>query len=273
MFPSADQEQLNLAKTERPYDFSPLPQESCVVLVKEEPHSSQVEGNNNISSQLPDNTSSNLFESANGLFMDIIYYGGLLIITAFLLYRGCRYIINIRFLYPSPLLETNSLTISNLNISDSNLVGIWDVYITFGHSMDNYAEITYYKFLAGSIYYKQVSNIHARNNLLAKAKAMTFDVREKEHSRVHLEFKNTGLEAGQPCLEDQVIKEINNEVENGIMDFSLEIAVQAEFEKWGKLWSGLDSNRIDRYCWDLTAGINRVTGKGRLINVMAVFCD
>ncbi|OMP09996.1 hypothetical protein COLO4_04926 [Corchorus olitorius] len=212
MFPSADQEQLNLAKADRPYDFSPLPQESCVVQIKEEPHSSQVEGNNNIFAQLPDSTSSDLFESANRLFMDIIYYAGLLIVTTVLLYRGCWYIINIRFLYPSPLLETNSLTISNLNIFDSNLVGIWDVYITFGHSMDNYAEVTYYNFLAGSIYYKQVNNTHARNNLFAKAKAMAFGVQQKEHSRVHLEFANTGLEVGQSGLVDQVIKEINNDV-------------------------------------------------------------
>ncbi|OMP12303.1 hypothetical protein COLO4_03320 [Corchorus olitorius] len=178
------------------------------------------------------------------------------------------------FLVSSPLLETNSLTISNLNISESNLVGIWDVNITFGHSMDDYAEVTNYNILAGSIYYKQVSNIHARNNLLAKAKAMSFYVREKEHTRVQLEFKKAGLEAKRPGLEDEAIKEINKEFENGVMNFSLEIVVQAEFEKWGKIWTGLDSYRIGcRYCWDIVAGIDRVSRKGRLLDAMAAFCD
>ncbi|OMO62161.1 hypothetical protein COLO4_33193 [Corchorus olitorius] len=262
MFPSVDQKQLDFAKGDRPYDFSPLPQETCVVPIKEEAHSPQSEENKNVSSQ-PD-TSSNLVESTNKLFMEIMYYVGLSIIMVVLLYRGCRYIINIHFLYPSPLLETNSLTISNLNISESNLVGIWDVNITFGHSMDDYAEVTNYNILAGSIYYKQVSNIHARNNLLAKAKGMSFYVREKEHTRVQLEFKNTGLEAKRPGLEDEMIKEINKELENGVMNFSLEIVVQAEFEKWGKIWTGLDFYRIGRrYCWDIVAGIDRISKKGR----------
>ncbi|OMP04787.1 hypothetical protein COLO4_09301 [Corchorus olitorius] len=253
--------------------FHLLPQEACVVPINEEHHSSQSEENKNDSSQL--DTSSNLFESANRFFMEIVYYTGLLITMAVLLYRGCQYKINIPFLYPSPLLETNTLTISNLNISDSNLAGIWDVNIMFGHSTDDYAEVTYYNIVAGSIYYKQENNArHARNNLLAKADAMTFYVREKKHARVHLEFKNTGFEAREPGLEDEVIKEINKELANGVLNFSLEIMVQAKFEKLGKIWSGLGSNnRIVRYCWDLMAGINRVIGKGRLMDAMTVFCD
>ncbi|OMO52110.1 hypothetical protein COLO4_37410 [Corchorus olitorius] len=233
MIPSyGEKKQLNFAKGDRPYDFSPLAQEACIVPITE-PHSSQSEENKNDSSQ--PHTSSNLFESANKLFMEIMYYIGLLIIMAVLLNKGCRYIINIHFLYPSPLLETNSLTISNLNISNSNLVGIWDVNITFGHSMDDYAEVTYYNILTGSIYYKQVSNIHERNNLLAKTNAMTFYVREKEHTRVLLEFKDTGLEVGQQGFEDEVINEINQEFVIGVMNFSLEMVLQAKFEKWGKI--------------------------------------
>ncbi|OMO96828.1 hypothetical protein COLO4_15065 [Corchorus olitorius] len=273
MFPPADEKkQLNLAKGDHPYDFSPLPQEvNCVVLIKEESHSSQSEENKNVSSQ-PD-TSSNLFESANKLFMEILYYVGLLMIMAILLYRGYMYIINIHFAYPSPLLETKSLTISNLNISNSNLVGIWNANFTFGHSMDDYAEVTYYKILSGSIYYKQVNNLHARNNLLAKANATTFNVRQKEYTRVYLEFENIRLEVDQPALEDQVIKEISKEVENGVMHFSLEIVVEAEFQKWGKIRSGLESYKIGRYCWDIMAGIDRFRGKGRLMAAMAAFCD
>ncbi|OMP04792.1 hypothetical protein COLO4_09298 [Corchorus olitorius] len=274
MIPLAgEKKQLNFSKGDLPYGFSPLSQEACVVPIKEELHSSQSEENKSNSSQ--PNTSLNLFQSANRLFMTIMYYIGLLIIMVVLLYRGCQYIINIHFLYPSPLLETSSLTISNLNISDSNLVGIWDVNITFGHSMDDYAEVTYYNIVASSIYYKQENNAHhASNNLLAKANAMAFNVLEKEHARVHLEFKNTGFKAGQPGFEDEVIEEIKKELANGVLNFSLEIVVQAEFEKLGKIWSSLDSNyRIGRYCWDLTAGIDKVTRKGRLIDAMAVFCD
>ncbi|OMP05706.1 hypothetical protein COLO4_08616 [Corchorus olitorius] len=270
MLPLADQKQLNLAKGDCPYDFSPLPQDACVVPIKEElPNSdSQAEENKNVSSSEPD-PSSILYESGTrGLLMEITHWAGLLIIMAIVLYR---HIVNINFMYPPPLLETNSLTISNINISDSNLVGIWDVNITFGHSVDDYAEITYYNLIAGFIYYKQESK--ARNNLLAGANAMRFFVRPKEHSRVHLEFKNVGLETGKPGLEDQVMKEINNEIENGVLHFSLELVVEAEFQKWRKIWLGLHSNRFRRYCWDLMAGIDRVAGKGRLIHVMAVSCD
>ncbi|OMP05709.1 hypothetical protein COLO4_08619 [Corchorus olitorius] len=271
MIPSAgEKKQLNLAKGNCPYDFSPLPQESCVVPINEEPHiSSHAEENENVSSQLPI-TFSNMFELTP--FMEITYYGGLLIFMAFSLYEGYQYIINIDFMYPPPLLETKSFAISNLNISDSNLVGIWDANFTFGHSMDDYADVTRYKILAGSIYYKQENNLHARNYVLAKANATTFNVRQKEYARVHLEFTNVGFEAEQPGLEDQVIKEISKEAENGVMNFLLEMLVEAEFQKGGKIWSGLDFNGI-RYCWELMAGIDKVTRKGKLIHAKAVFCD
>ncbi|OMO84631.1 Germin [Corchorus capsularis] len=271
MIPSAgEKKQLNLAKGDRPYDFSPLPQESCVVPINEPHVSSQAEENKNVSSQLPI-TSSNMFESEN-TFMEITYYGGLLIFMAIFLYEGYRYIINIDFMYPPPLLETKSFAISNLNISDSNLVGNWDAYFTFGHSMDDYVDVTHYKILVGSIYYKQDNNLHAMNNVLAKANATTFNVRQKEYARVHLKFTNVGFEAEQPGLEDQAIKEISKEAENGVMNFALEILVGAEFQKGGKIWSGLDFNGI-RYCWELMAGIDKVTGKGKLIHAKAVFCD
>ncbi|OMP05707.1 hypothetical protein COLO4_08617 [Corchorus olitorius] len=260
-----------MAKGDRPYDFSPLVQEAnYVVPMNEEPYSSQSEENENVSSQ-PD-TSSNLFESANRLFIEIVYFAGILMIMAILLYCVCLYIINIHFDYPRPLLETKSLVISSLNISDSNSIGIWDANFTFGHSMNDYAEVTYYKILRGFIYYKQVSNLHARSDLLATAKATTFNVRQKEYTRVHLEFKTTKSEVGQPTLEDQVIKEISKEVENGVMHFSLEIVVEAEFQKWGKIWPGSETYGYGTswYGWDIVAGIDRVTEKGRLMAAMPI---
>ncbi|OMP05708.1 RmlC-like jelly roll [Corchorus olitorius] len=275
MIPSAgEKKQLNLAKGDRPYDFSPLPQKSCVVPINDEPHiSSQAEENDNVSCQLP-MTSSNMFKSEN-TFMEITYYGGLLFFMAIFIYEGYRYIINNDLMYPPPLLETKSFTISNLNISNSNLIGIWDVSFMFGHSMDDYADVTHYKILTSSIYYKQdmYNNLHARNSVLAKANATTFNVRQKEYARVHLEFTNVGFEAEQLGLENQVIKEISKEAENGVMNFVLEILVGAKFQKGGKIWSGLDFNGTTRYCWELMAGIDKVTGKGKLIHAKAVFCD
>ncbi|WRX15294.1 hypothetical protein QQP08_007781 [Theobroma cacao] len=266
MFSSAEK-QFNLAKGDLPYAFSLLPQESCAVSIQGEPISSQAEEN----SPQPNPPRVN-GSSATRLFKEIIRYAGLLACMGILFYGGYRRAVDISFTYPSPVLDTNSLTISNLNILNSKLVGVWDVNITFGHSFGDDAEVTFYDLFAGSIYYKQVNDTCA-GNLLANVNAMTIYVQQKERTRVHLKFANTGWEADQPVMEEQVIQEIGKELENGVLHFSLEIDFQATFQKWGELWSGADHNRINRYCWDLMAGIDRPTGKGRLIDAKAVNCD
>ncbi|GLT97993.1 hypothetical protein SLE2022_155300 [Rubroshorea leprosula] len=164
-----------------------------------------------------------------------------------------------------PELEINSFSISNLNISASKMLAVWDTNIRFQHFDMNSTsgDVMYFDKVEGCIFYRNM------DNKLAAAKEKAFSLRANETKTVQMRFMNTELEADQSGVEDEVvIGEISRELENGMMHFSLRIDFEVLSEKWGLRFSDMES-----YCWDLMAGVDPSTGKGRLITAQGVDCN
>ncbi|WRX15708.1 hypothetical protein QQP08_008195, partial [Theobroma cacao] len=74
-----------------------------------------------------------------------------------------------------------------------------------------------------------------------------------------------GGEGDQPIVEHNVLKEIKEEQEKGMLHFHMRINTKVTYQRWGLLWRGSQPG-VNSYCWDLMVEFAHETGAGRLLD-------
>ncbi|XWS54577.1 hypothetical protein CRYUN_Cryun10bG0100900 [Craigia yunnanensis] len=222
------------AKDENPHEYSPLPPDAPQVPLR--------------LYSLQENHESETLGTVFSHFMFIMFMSIMAIILIFFM------MLDSNFAVQGPELQPDSFSVLNFNVSNSQLAATWEMDLAFV-SQDNGYEILFTG-MEGTIFYKE-------DIALAMTSWQPFGLGRKGQKYVHLTFVTSGWEGDQPTVEKNVLKEIKEEQEKGMVHFSMRINTFVTYQKWGLLWRGSQPG-VSLYCWDLMVKFVPETGAGRL---------
>ncbi|KAJ0027678.1 hypothetical protein Pint_36152 [Pistacia integerrima] len=163
-----------------------------------------------------------------------------------------------------PLVQINSLTLSNFTVSNTKLAAQWVANISVYNP--NVAMELSLERIESMIFYKE-------NDALAITSVDGFDLEVKEGKNLKMKFATSGYEGDQPIVEYPVLRDIEDAKKNGMVRFSIRLSIWTTYKaKYCFAWRR--RFLVNPYCLGLNVRV--LAGNGSLINNIGgenSFCD
>ncbi|RDX73810.1 hypothetical protein CR513_46524, partial [Mucuna pruriens] len=131
-----------------------------------------------------------------------------------------------------PRFFLHSLRVATFNVSQGELTATWNVNLTISNGVVNSSFINFLNLKALMVYKEDkalaLSAPIKSQGLLARRGVFVMD--KNENKTLCLSFNTTGWERDQPIVDDDVVREIDEERKVGVMTFGLKIEVEAEIQ-------------------------------------------
>ncbi|WJX79585.1 hypothetical protein P8452_62694 [Trifolium repens] len=129
-----------------------------------------------------------------------------------------------------PKLFLDALHVPHIKIVDGKLSSVWDLTLSISNFM-NTANINILR-LDTAVCYQENEILAMETTIMPQysLQSHVFPLEEEHTKNVHLKLNTTGWEKDQPIVNDSVIESIAQDMQSGVMRFSLHLKVVGEVE-------------------------------------------
>ncbi|XP_071725003.1 uncharacterized protein [Rutidosis leptorrhynchoides] len=176
-------------------------------------------------------------------------------ITTFAVIYSLNLLMEVSIGTKPPNFQINSLSVSDLNVSDTKLAAIWNA--SFRIYNPNHGMELFLHRIDGIVFYKE-------EEALSISSIDGFNLGSREKKLVSMQFATTGYEGDQPIVEYPVLREIAKDQEHGTVRFSVRLDLLGYYKsKFFRCRSR--AVVVKSYCSDLKVGVGN--GHGYIQNV------